>query len=171
MLTLFNILLTTQVSVLTFDFTAISCVYIMQCDKCDRFFATKYTYRRHLDKKHPIIGTSTTSEDYIDDSSESIMSTEDPSHPESNASDDKDDDDNGTEPSEPDFWSLLIEETAEKIHNDRLGAGFPGPMQEIRNLNQFAHGMWFSLIIKHMQNRYKKSKKFRMLPMMIPYWE
>ncbi len=96
---------------LTFDFTAIGFVYSMQCDICDRFFATKYTYRRHL---------ATTSGCYIDDSSESIMSTEDPSHPESNASDDEDDDDNGTEPTEPDFWSLLIEETAEKIHNDRV---------------------------------------------------
>ncbi len=105
---------------------------------------------------------STTSEGYIDDSSESIMSTEDPSqvpHPESNDSDDEDDDDNGTESTEHNFWSLLIEETAEKIHNDRLGAGLPGPIREISNLNQLVHGKWLSLIIKHLQNRYREIKE------------
>ncbi len=105
---------------------------------------------------------STTSDGYIDDSSESIMSTEDPSqvpHPESNDSDDEDDDDNGTESTEANFWSLLIEETAEKIHNDRLGAGLPGPIQEISNLNQLVHGKWLSLIIKHLQNRYREIKE------------
>ncbi len=62
---------------------------------------------------------SATSEGYIDDSSESIMSTGDPPHPGSNDADEEDDDDNGTESTEPGFWSLLIEETAEKIRNDR----------------------------------------------------
>ncbi len=85
---------------LTSDFTAIGCVYRMQCDICDRFFATKYTYQRQLAKKHPITGMSTTSEGYIDDSSESVMKAEDSSRSESNASDDEDDDDNDTEPTE-----------------------------------------------------------------------
>ncbi len=102
---------------------------------------------------------SATSEGCIDDSSESIMSTEDPPHPESNDSDEEDGDDNGTESTEPGIWSLLIEETAEKIRNDRLGAGLPGPVQEISNLDQLVHGKWLSLIIKQLQNRYRKIKE------------
>ncbi len=131
----------------------------MQCAICDRFFTTKYTYQRHLDRKHPITGMSATSEGYSDASSESIMSTEDPPHPESSDSDEEDDDDSCTESTEPGIWSLLIEEMAEKIRNDRLGASLPGPVQEISNLNQLVHGKWLSLIIKQLQKWYRKIKE------------
>ncbi len=52
------------------------------------------------------------------------------------------------------IMSLLIEEMAEKIHNDRLGSGLPGAVQEISNLNQLVHGKRFSVIFKQLENRY-----------------
>ncbi len=84
---------------------------------------------------------------------------EDPSHPESNDSDEEYDDDNGTESTEPGFWSLLIEETAEKFCNDRLGASLPGPVKEISNINQLVCEKWLPLIVKQLQNRCREIKE------------
>ncbi len=58
--------------------------------------------------------------------------------PESGNSDEEETDEETEEEEEeqPDFWSLMIQEKAQKIHNDRLAADLPGPDQEIQGVYQ-----------------------------------
>ncbi len=66
--------------------------------------------------------------------------------PESENSDDE-------ETEEEDFWSLLIQETARRMHNERLEADLPDPYAAIHDVSQLATGKNLSTVMKHLKNR------------------
>ncbi len=115
-----------------------------------------------MDKKH--------SSDDNDDNSSELNESEDSnqyhhsttSHnfedPKSENSDDEGSDE-GTEEEGHDFWSLLTQETARKMHNDRLAADLPGPDEAIQDVYQLVEGKKLSIVMNHLKNRYRDIKE------------
>ncbi len=112
-----------------------------------------------MKKKHP--------SDDSDDNSMELNESEDSDQyhqedPESGNSDEEETDEETEEEEEeedPDFWSLMIQETARKIHNDHLAADLPGPDQEIQGVYQLVEGKTLSKLMNHLKNRYREIKE------------
>ncbi len=56
------------------------------------------------------------------------------------------------------FWSLLIEKTAQKLHNDRLARGQPGPVSSIQSVHEF-EGKHLSLVMEYLKDRHRDIKE------------
>ncbi len=65
---------------------------------------------------------------------------------------------NGNSDENMNFWSLLVEETARKLHNDRLARGQPGPVPSIQSVHEF-EGKHLSLVMEYLKDRYRDIKE------------
>ncbi len=89
--------------------------------------------------------------------------------PKSENSDDEGSDEGTEEEDEHDFWSLLTQETARKMHNDRLAADLPGPDETIQDVYQLVEGKKLSIVMNHLKNRYRDIKEISEAANLIHY--
>ncbi len=114
------------------------------CCLCKHQFATKYTFNWHMSTKLAFYDKSLESNgsEYSDEYKDL----------ESGNSDDE-------ETEEDDFWSLLIQETASRMHNERMETDLPDPYEAIHDVSQLATGKNLSTVMNHLKNRYLDIKE------------
>ncbi len=68
--------------------------------------------------------------------------------------DEEEEDDDDEE--EPDFWSLLIQETARKMHSERREGDLDDQNEAIHDASQLVTGKNLSMVMNHLKNRKRK---------------
>lgn len=112
----------------------------MQCEICDRNFATKYTLQRHMIGFH---GKNNSEED-----TESVI-TED------NQSEDTEMEDSNER---PDFWNLLIKKTVATIIQWRISKGWE-PSLDYTNPLDLCEGKMYSQLIQSLREEFELQGK------------
>ena len=130
----------------------------MYCRLCNSHFATKYTYRRHVDKVHKSNppndsydsdGDTTNSEDSSESRKPDIFR---------DISEDNESNTSETESETSDFWTLLIRDTAQEIYNVRLGHGKPGAVEGITSTKDLVQGKHLSRLIEDLKDNFRNIK-------------
>ena len=132
----------------------------MFCDQCNRYFATKYTYKRHLLQKHGVTSPNTDETGYDSDDSKSTDSNNSmaTSQARPDIFEDNESDTSDTEENE-DFWTLLIHDTVLSIHNGRAAVGLPGPLPNIQRAGQLVEGKHLTNFINRLKENFHKIKQ------------
>ncbi len=113
-----------------------------------------------MNKKHAFDGNDDNSElNELEDSDQYHQEVPESGNSDEEETDEETEDEEEEEEEKPDFWSLVIQETARKIHSDRLAADLPGPDQEIQGVYQLLEGKALSKVMNHVKNRYREIKE------------
>ncbi len=144
----------------------------MQCQFCNRAFASKYTLRRHIAHFHREMKFEETEENIKDDTFSSAIDSDDTKtdistnsessdvdeniDEENKESDEQSEKDDELEEKEDSFWTLLIRETVKEIYNERKARGLPGHSPELTEVSQLFDGKNLSALIDRLRNRYSE---------------
>ena len=128
---------------------------VMHCAICQKNFATKYTYERHIQKKHR---PEEEIEDQESDNDKPDIFEYSQSGNESSG-ESMEQTDNGSETEEeeeekPDFWTLLIRYIVLQLHEEQKAEGHLG----FASLEQIAERPLLSKIINRLRNEYYEIK-------------
>jgi hypothetical protein len=136
----------------------------MYCAECNRHFATKYTYKRHMDLLHNQLNgsqldqsqsdtTDVISDDGHTDSVDQDSMEQDPVDKESEEESEPDDE-SDAESEDGDFWTLLVREAVKTVLNRSNGE----PLQDVTNVEQITEGKKLVNFMNIMKNKFHSSK-------------
>lgn len=119
---------------------------IMSCPACKKDFASKYTYKRHIQQLHPKMEYDNVSS--TQESDNENVSEENESETEENDSED-----------ELDFWTMLIRHTVEDICKNRKAQGLTECIPSLTESEQMAEGVMLSQFMKKLREVYYDIEK------------
>ena len=129
---------------------------VMHCAICQKNFATKYTYERHIQKKHR---PEEEMEDQESDNDKPDIFEYSQSGNESSG-ESMEQTDNGSETEEeeeeePDFWTMLIRYVVLLVHDEQKANGTPG----FTSLQQITEKPVLSKVINQLRYEYDNIKR------------
>jgi hypothetical protein len=136
----------------------------MYCSECNRHFATKYTFKRHMDLLHKQLDgsqldrsqsdtTDVMSDDGHVDSVDQDSMDQDPVDQKS-GEESESDDESASESEDGDFWTLLVREAVKTVLNRNNGEPLPG----VTNVKQIIEGKNLVIFMNIMKNKFHSSK-------------
>ncbi len=143
----------------------------MHCQFCNQEFASKYTLRRHIGRKHRNMN-ETEMDDSMSDASDLSDSSQSSTDSYSNCKDifssmdltSKTIDIENEEEYEDDdeqegFWTLIIRETVENICHKRIVNGLPAHLSDLTDVSQLLEGKNLKNFIRRLKERYDEIRE------------
>ena len=125
---------------------------VMHCAICQKNFATKYTYERHIQMKHR--PEEQTEDQESDNDRPDIFEYSQSGNESSGESMEQSESGSESEEEEPDFWTIIIRYVVKQVHSEQKAQGDPG----YTSLQQITEKPLLSLVIDRLRKTYYNTK-------------